>query len=94
MARLTNTNKALLGGCLTGLKGGVKEGKEENLQPLVCDVTAILVPQVVGKDRELCITSESDNYEVFGAPVRAKRTAHLSGQIANCLRPLGRVFAI
>jgi hypothetical protein len=44
--------------------------------------------------RELCITSESDNYEVFGAPIRAKRTAHLSGQIANCLRPLGRVFAI
>jgi hypothetical protein len=42
--------KALLGGCLTGLKGGVKEGKEENLQPLVCDVTAILVPQVIGED--------------------------------------------
>jgi hypothetical protein len=48
MARLTNTKKALLGGCLTGLKGGVKEGKEENLQPLVYEVTAILVPQVRG----------------------------------------------
>ena len=44
--------------------------------------------------RELYKTSESDNYEVFGAPMRAKRTAHLSGQIASCLRPLGRVLAI
>jgi hypothetical protein len=44
--------------------------------------------------RELCITSENDNYEVFGVSIRAKRAAHLSGQIANCLRPLGRVFAI
>ena len=43
---------------------------------------------------ELWKTSESDNDEVFGAPIRAKRAAHLSGEIANCLRPLGRVFAI
>lgn len=46
IAPVTNIKKALLGGCLTGLKGGVKEGKEENLQPLVYEVTAILVPQV------------------------------------------------
>jgi len=46
MVRLANTKKALLGGCLTGLKGGVKEGKEENLQPLVYELSAILVPQV------------------------------------------------
>jgi len=39
MVRLANTKKALLGGCLTGLKGGVKEGKEENLQPLVYEVS-------------------------------------------------------
>ncbi len=37
--------------------------------------------------RELCITSESDNDEVFGAPIWAKRTAHLSGQIV--LTPSG-----
>ena len=48
MAPPTNMKKALLGGGLTGLKGGVKEGKEENLQPLVYEVTAILVPQVRG----------------------------------------------
>ena len=38
--------------------------------------------------RDLCITSLRDNYELFGAPIRAKRTAHASGQIVNCLRPL------
>jgi hypothetical protein len=47
MAPVTNKKKALLGGCLTGLKGGVKEGKEENLQPLVYKVKAILVPQLL-----------------------------------------------
>jgi hypothetical protein len=41
--------------------------------------------------RELCITTLSDHYEFFGAPIRVKRTAHISGQILNCLRPLGRV---
>jgi hypothetical protein len=35
--------------------------------------------------RELCITTLSDHYELFGVPIRAKRTAHLGGQIANCL---------
>ena len=39
----------------------------------------------------LCITPLSGHYELFGAPIRAKRTAHASGQILNCLRPLGRV---
>jgi hypothetical protein len=48
MAHQTNIKKALLGGCLTGLKGGVKEGKEENLQPLVYEVKAIPVPQIRG----------------------------------------------
>jgi len=38
--------------------------------------------------RDLCITHLSGNYELFGAPIRAKRTAHFSGQILNCLRPL------
>jgi hypothetical protein len=38
--------KALLGGCLTGLKGGVKEGKEENLQPLVHKLQAMIMPPI------------------------------------------------
>ncbi len=50
MAPVRDIKRALLGGCLTGLKGGVKEGKEENLQPLVYEMTAILVPQIVGQD--------------------------------------------
>ena len=43
---------------------------------------------------DLCITPWNGLHELFGVPIWAKRTAHASGQIANCLRPLGRVFAI
>ncbi len=40
---------------------------------------------------DLCITPWNGLHELFGVPIWAKRTAHASGQIANCLRLLGRV---
>jgi len=48
------------------------------------------MPSLINGD--LCRASESDNYEVFGVPIRAKQTARRSGQIASCLRPLARIF--
>jgi len=43
------------------------------------------------RKRDRCITSLSGYHELSGAPIRAKRTAHFSGQTLNSLRPLGRV---
>ena len=59
------------------------------------DTTIETVSKLFGdassKKRDLCTTTLSDHYELFGVPIRAKRTAHVSGQILNCLRSLGRV---